>query len=65
MGCLQRLGQPQRRGDFTVAGRDNDEQTSHEYSTDGHNTGAAAHAPTEEAEEEEKQWLVASFQAFP
>lgn len=59
MGCLQRLGQPQRRGDFTVAGWDADK-----HAADGHNTGAAALA-IEEAEEEEKQWLVASFQAFP
>ena len=49
MGCLQRLGQPQRRGDFAVAGRDADE-----HAADGHNTGAATLA-AEEAEEAERQ----------
>ena len=65
MGCLQRLGQPQRRGNFAVAGRDNDEHTSHEHAADGHNTGASTHAPAEEAEEEEKQWLVVTSLALP
>jgi hypothetical protein len=49
MGCLQRLGQPQRRGDFAVAGRD-----ANEHTADGHNTGAATLA-AEEAEEGERQ----------
>ena len=49
MGCLQRLGQSQRRGDFAVAGRD-----ANEHTADGHNTGAATLA-AEEAEEGERQ----------
>ena len=65
MGCLQRLGQPQRRGDFAVAGRDAGQHTAHEHAADGYNTGAAAYAPAEEAEEEEKQWLVVTSLAFP
>lgn len=61
MGCLQWLGQPQRRGDFAVAGRNINEHTAHEHAAHRHSTGAATHAPAEEAEEEETQWLVLLF----
>jgi hypothetical protein len=60
MGCLQRLGQPQRRGDPAVAGRNAGEHTTDEHATCGYNTPTATHAPAEEAEEEEKQRLVVS-----
>ena len=60
MGCLQRLGQPQRRGDLAIAGRNAGERT-----TCGYNASTATHAPAEEAEEEEKQWLVVTSLALP
>jgi len=50
MGCLQRLGQPKRRGDSAVAGWDADE-----HATDRHNNAADPRAATQEAEEEERQ----------
>ena len=55
MGCLQRLGQPKRRGDFAVVGRHSDDYASDEYSTDWQDTAADPRAATQEAEEEEKQ----------